>query len=352
MLNFPIDGRKRKDKYFERRYTMKCARDHRVVVLREGKRLAVFVICMSMLLLSAGILSAADYPERQITFIVPFEPGGGTDVIARYVANGMKDILGQPVAVVNRAGAGGQVGTRALANSKADGYTIGTASNSMILQKYVAPNHVDRTEVEAIALINTDPGAFSVKSDAPWKTLQEALVWAKESPGQLSVGNGGTGAIFHICAALLEKKVSVKFNHVPFKGSNPAALAVAGGHTMATSISPAELKFMVEAGKVRILAIASEKRDPTFPAVPTYKESGVDLVAGVWRGIIAPKNTPKPIIAKLESAISKIVSSPGYREFLLKGGYGWDFQGAEKFAATMARNDEDYSKVVPELGIK
>jgi tripartite-type tricarboxylate transporter receptor subunit TctC len=314
--------------------------------------LFIFGFSVSILGLTFEIPMAADYPERDITFIVPQPPGGGTDVIARYIADALKRDLGKSVIVVNKAGAGGAAGLRALVTSKPDGYTISTNSTSMISQKYVAINYVDRDEVEPIALFNSDPHAFAVRADAPWKTIKEALLWAKENPEKMTVGNGGTGNFQHLCVVMLEKKTNVKFTHVPFNGANPSVVAAAGGHTEAVAAGPAEEKFMVDAGKLRILAIAIEQRDPMFPNVPTYKESGIDLVEGIWRGIVAPKGTPKHIVAKLAASIKKAVNSPEYRKFLEKGAYGWAFQGPEEFAATMARNDEEYSKIIPGLGLK
>jgi len=324
----------------------------RIAGLTTGRILAIFGLSVGILALTCKAPMAADYPEREISFIVPQPPGGGTDVIARYLADALKRDLGKSVIVVNKAGAGGAAGLRALVTSKPDGYTISANSTSMISQKYVAVNYVDRDEVEAIALTNSDPHAFIVRADAPWKTIKEALLWAKENPGKLTVANGGTGNFQHLAMLMLEKKTNVKFTHAPFNGGNPSVLAAAGGHVDAVAVTPSEAKFLVDAGKVRILAIATEQRDPMFPNVPTYRESGIDLVEGIWRGIVAPKGTPKPIIAKLAASIKHTVNSPEFKKFLERGAYGWPFQGPEEFAATMARNDEEYSKIIPGLGLQ
>jgi tripartite-type tricarboxylate transporter receptor subunit TctC len=309
-------------------------------------------LSVSILALTCAVPMAAEYPEREITFIVPQPPGGGTDVIARYIADSLKRELGKSVIVVNKPGAGGAAGLRALVASNPDGYTISANSTSMISQKYVAVTYVDRNEVEAIALTNSDPHAFIVRADAPWKTIKDALLWAKENPGKLTVANGGTGNFQHLCMILLEKKTNVKFTHAPFNGGNPSVLAAAGGHVDAVAVTPSEAKFLVDAGKVRILAIATEQRDHLFPNVPTYRESGIDLVEGIWRGIVAPKGTPKPIIAKLAASIRKTINSSEFKKFLERGAYGWSFQGPEEFAATMARNDDEYSKIIPGLGLQ
>ena len=144
--------------------------------------------------------------------------------------------------------------------------------------------------------------AFTVKIDAPWKTIEEALAFAKVNPMKMRISNSGPGAIWHVAAALLGSKAGVQCTHVPYGGANPAALALAGGHVEATTASPAEVGTLVKGGKLRILAIASDKRDPLFPDVPTFKERGIDLVFRVWRCLVAPTNTPREIIARLEKA--------------------------------------------------
>lgn len=323
----------------------------RIAGLTTWRILVVFGLSVSILALTCNAPMAADYPEREITFIVPQPAGGGTDVIARYLADALKRDLGKSVIVVNKAGAGGAIGLRALVNSKPDGYTISANSTSMISQKYVAVNYVDRDEVEAIALTNSDPNAFIVRADAPWKTIKEAMLWAKENPEKLTVANGGSGNFQHLAMVMLEKKTNVRFTHVPFNGGNPSVVAAGGSHVDAVAVTPSEAKFLVDAGKVRILAIAVEQRDRLFPNVPTYRESGIDLVEGIWRGIVAPKGTPKQIISKLAASLRNTVHSSEFRKFLERGDYGWSFQGPEEFAATMARNDEEYSRIIPGLGL-
>lgn len=318
----------------------------------NGRKFFWVSILALICLVASSVPAFSEYPERDITLIVPWSAGGGTDTVSRYIADKIEKDLGKPVVVVNKPGGGGLVGFQTIAGAKPDGYTIGTVTNSMILQKYAALTYVDRTRVEPISIINVDPSAFTINAGLQWKNFKEALDYAKKNPSKVRVSNSGPGAIWHICAAMLAGKAGVKFTYVPYKGGNPAAVAAAGGHVEATSVSPAEVSSLAKAGKLRILAIAAEERDPRFPDVPTYKEEGIDLVFGVWRGIVAPAGTPQNIIDKLSEAIKKVVTSKEYKDFLNKSNFGWAYQGPSAFAAKMKSDDTELSTVVPGLGLK
>jgi len=311
-----------------------------------------------MVLLAAGIFlssaapAVAEYPEREITVIVPWAAGGGTDLITRFLADLMQKDLGKPVVVVNKPGGGGLVGFKQLAAAKPDGYTLGITTNSLILHKYSSSSYLDWRELAPIALHNNDPAGFTVNVDAPWKTIKEALDYARANPMKMRVGNSGPGAIWHVAAAMLGSKTGVQFTHVPYGGAAPAATALAGGHIEATSVSPAEVGTLIKGGKLRLLAVASEKRDPLFSDVPTFKESGIDFVMGVWRCLEAPKGTPKEIISKLENSVKTAVNDPKFKDFMTKNGFGPAFMGPAESAAVMARDEKDLEKIVPGLGLK
>ena len=316
-------------------------------------RLPLVVIFIAGFSLVFGLPSAqAEFPEKEITILVGWAAGGGTDLITRVLADLMEKDLGKPVVVVNRPGGGGLVSFNQLANAKPDGYTLGNITTSVTLQKHSASSYVDWREFAFIAIYNYDPSSFTVKIDSPWKTLKEAMDYAKANPGKMRISNSGPGAIWHVAAAMLGAKVGAKFTHVPYGGGNPAAVAAAGGHVEATSVSPAEVGPLVRGGKLRILAIASEKRDPLFPDVPTFKEAGVDLVFGTLRCIAAPKNTPKEVISKLENSLKKAVNNPKFKDFMDKNGFGQAFLGPAEVEAVMARDEKDFEKVVPGLGLK
>jgi tripartite-type tricarboxylate transporter receptor subunit TctC len=321
--------------------------------LQVTKRSFVLLFVVIGLFLTAGVpMASADYPEREITVIVPWAAGGGTDLIARILGDLIAKDLGKPVVVVNKPGGGGLVGFNAIATAKPDGYTLGINTNSQILQKYSASSYLDWRAFTPIALHNYDPASFTVKTDAPWKTIREALDYAKANPMKVRVANSGPGAMMHVAAALLGNKAGVQFTHVPYPGGNPAAVAVAGGHVEATTVTPAEGGTLVRGGQLRILAVAAQKRDQLFPNVPTFKEAGIDFVFGVWRCLVAPKDTPKEIIAKLEKSAEKAVHDPKFIDFMTKNGFGQIYQGSAASAATMAQDEMDMEKIVPSLGLK
>jgi tripartite-type tricarboxylate transporter receptor subunit TctC len=312
------------------------------------------ILCLSLSLVVMDGLSRAwaKYPEKEITLIVPWAAGGGADLISRILADVMKADLGKPVVVVNKPGGGGLLGFNQIASAKPDGYTIGIATPSMILQKWSASSYLDWRELAPIAVLNNDPGAFTVKADAPWKTLKEALDFAKANPMKMRIANSGTGGMWHVMAAMLGHKLGVQFTHVPYGGGGPAAVATAGGHVEATSVSPAEVAALVHGGKLRILAVSDEKRDAIFPEVPTFREAGVDFVFGTWRCLAAPKNTPKEIIARLEQSTHKAVKDPKFVDFMVKNGFGQMYLGPAESAELMAQNERDFEKFVPGLGLK
>ncbi len=309
----------------------------------------LLLLCVMLLVIGVAVPAYCEYPERDITLIVPWSAGGGTDVITRYIGSKLENDLGKAVVVVNKTGGGGLVGFQTIANAKPDGYTLGMISLSLILQKYSALTYVDRTKYEPIALINTDPTAFSVNANSSWKDLKSALKFAKENPGKMRLSNSGPGAIWHINGVILESATGVKFTHVPYKGGNPAAVAVAGGHADATMVSPAEVASLAKAGKVKILAIASNERDMRFPDVPTFKEAGVDITLGTWRGLVAPAGTPAQIVEKVGAAVKKIIYSKEYKEFLSKGGFGWAYLNPKELVSQMQKNDEQFKAVFKKL---
>ena len=330
---------------------MKKAKENHPILKAFRIPLVFFLIAGFFLTLSVPSVQA-EFPVREITIIVGWAAGGGTDLISRFLADLMEKDLGKPVVVVNKPGGGGLVSFNQLASAKPDGYTLGNLTTSLILQKYSASSYVNWREFAPIAIYNNDPSSFTVKIDAPWKTLKEALDYAKANPGKMRISNSGPGAIWHVAAALLANMVGAKFTHVPYGGGNPAAVAAAGGHVEATSVSPAEVGTLVRGGKLRILAIASEKRDPLFPDVPTFKEAGVDFVFGTWRCLAAPKNTPQEIISKLENSLKKAVQDPKFKDFMTKNGFGQAYLGPAESIATMAQNEKDFEKIVPGLGLK
>lgn len=292
------------------------------------------------------------YPEKEITFIIPWAAGGGTDRIGRQLASLIEKELGKPVVVVNKSGGGGVVGFQEIANAKPDGYTIGLISISLLLQKYTATTYVDYKTLKPIAVVNEDPASLTVKKDAPWNTLLEFIEAAKKEPEKFRVANSGPGAVWHTAALILEKLTGAKFKHIPYNNSAEAAAAVAGGHVEATTASASEVWGLVESGQLKILANASPQRLPKWPDIPTFKEAGVDMSFGVWRAVVAPKDTPDEIIQVLNKAIEKAVNSQEYKDFMTNNGFGILYKNAKEAQAFMDKQDAELGELLKGLGIK
>lgn len=306
-----------------------------------------------LLLLIAGVLvapvtdaaAATDYPKKEITLVVGWAAGGGTDLVARQIAGIAEKRLGKPIVIQNKPGGAGAVSFQFLAAAKPDGYTLAMTTTPLLLQRYVSTTFVPYKGLTHIAIVNEDPAAVSVPADSPCKNLQDFVDMVKKNPGKIRISNAGPGSAWHAMALRFEAMVGAPVVHVSYQGGNPAAVAAAGGHVEATFVSPAEVAPLIAGGKVRMLAVASNQRDPNFPDVPTFKEQGVDLVGGVHRCISAPKNLPPEILAKLEAAIKHATEQPEYKAFMKTSGLGQRFLSGKALNDYLDNLDATYAKL-------
>ena len=292
------------------------------------------------------------YPNRPIELIVPAGAGGGTDVLARAFAEAAKKHLSQPFTVNNRPGASGMIGHGEMINAKPDGYKLAVIFAEIVIVPHLGLTKLSYEDFTPIAQLNADPAAITVRSDSPWKTLEEFLAASRAKPGELKMGNSGPGSIWHLAHAALEDKVGVKYNPIPFSGAAPAVLSLMGGHVDAVAVSPGEVAAHVQAGKLRTLAVMADKRLKGFDSVPTLKERGIDLSIGTWRGLAAPKGTPADVLLVLSDVARKSADEPVLKEALDRLSMGWAYADAETFRANMKRDNEVFKVLVPKLGIK
>jgi tripartite-type tricarboxylate transporter receptor subunit TctC len=280
----------------------------------------VFVILIMFLGL-AGLMgtAAAGYPEREITIMVPYAPGGATDTMAHGIAVGLEKHLGVKMLFENREGGGGSVGQAWLARQKPDGYIIGmTSTISLILQQYTGVAGLKIDQFTYLSHVASADGALAVRMDSPFKTLRDLVDYAKKNPGIITVSNSGTGSLWHLCAAGLAHKAGVEFTHVPFKGGSPAAVAMIGGHVTASSSTVGEVYEFVKAGRARILGIPSIERFSLIPDVPTFREQGYDFVFEARSGLIGPKGIPENTVKILSSAVEKAAKSEEFKKMMAK----------------------------------
>jgi tripartite-type tricarboxylate transporter receptor subunit TctC len=323
--------------------------------MHHGKRNFIGLTLASALFASAGLAGAADYPERPIELVVPVSAGGGTDAVARAFAESARMYLPQqPFLVTNKPGASGAIGMAEVVNAKPDGYKLGLVIVEMTILPYTGTAKFKASDFTPIARLNADPGAITVRADAPWNTIEEFIAHARKNPGAVQMGEGGTaGNIWNIAAVALEEKAQIKVNHVPFPGASPAVIALLGGHVDAVSVSPGEVSQHVAAGKLKTLALMSDKRwGGVFEKVPTFKERGMDINVQAWRGLAGPKNMPPAVVAHLQEVARKSAADPFFRTMLEKATLGWSYADAKEFQATIDQDDAFYSKLIPKLGIK
>src|SRR6186713_2957260 len=275
-------------------------------------RVAGAAACLA---LAAAALPAAaqGYPSRPVTLIVPWGAGGGTDATARIVGSLLEKELGQPVTVVNRTGGSGVVGHAAIASAPPDGYTIGLATVEIAMMHWQGLTDLKPDSYTPIGLVNADPAGIQVRADSPYKTVQDLLAAIKANPGKFKASGTGQGGIWHLAIAGLLRDQKIDPAALPWVPSNGAAPGlqdmVAGGIEVAP-VSLPEARSLIDAGKVKSLAIMNDKRSTLYPNVPTLKEQfGSDWTMAAWRGIVAPKGLPNDIRDKLAAAVRKVAAS-------------------------------------------
>jgi|Deesub1362A_J573_1020465.scaffolds.fasta_scaffold02785_5 tripartite-type tricarboxylate transporter receptor subunit TctC len=323
------------------------------------KKIFVFltVTVVSLMLLSSfsGCVSQEaqpqqpEYPTKPITLICPWAAGGGTDRTSRMIATLLEQELGVPVNVINKVGGGGTIGHSAAATASPDGYTIGVITFELSTFKHLGVADVSYEDFEPICQYNFDPAAVIVRADAPWNSLQELLDYIKAHPGELKASGTARGGVWDLARIGLLNAAGIPPDALPWIPSTGAAPAlqelIAGGIDVTTCSLP-EAGPLIDAGKVKALAVMAPERNPAYPDVPTLREAGIDWDGmGAWRGLAAPKGTPDYVIETIASAMEKIVQSDEWKDFMEKNGFGMEWKGPEEFAKFL---ENDY-QVVGEL---
>jgi tripartite-type tricarboxylate transporter receptor subunit TctC len=321
--------------------------------MRGFKAFVTSLVAGAALLAAAGAQAA--FPDRPITMIVPWGAGGGTDATARIIASLMEKELGQPVNVVNRTGGSGVVGHAAIAQAPADGYTIGLITVEIAMMHWQGLTELTPASYTPIALVNADPAGVQVPADAPYKSVKELLAAVKANPGKFKASGTGQGGIWHLAIAGLLKDQGIDPATVPWVPSNGAAPGlqdmIAGGVQIVPCSLP-EARALIEAGKVKSLAIMDPKPSALFPKVPTLKsETGSDWTMAAWRGLAGPKGLPKDVADKLTAVAKKVYDSKEYQEFMSQRGFGVIWAGPEDYAKFMTKSDADLGAVMKAVGI-
>lgn len=260
---------------------------------------------------------AASFPTKTMTIVCPYGAGGGTDLALRILAECGQDTFGQVINVENKTGGSGTVGLTEALNAAADGYTLATASVDLITLPLLglAPAEVTRDAFDSICVINGEPAAIIVKSDACWNSIDEFLDEAKANPGKIQLANAGMGNIWHLAAIGIELESGASFNHVPFSdGAASAIAAVLGGHVDAVICSAAEAASNIASGDMKVLAVANTDRLEAYPDVPTFQEKGVDLTVVALRGLCVNADAPEDVKQVLRDGFDKVIHSDACRQ--------------------------------------
>jgi len=316
-------------------------------------RTARWLLCMACALVPAAAWAQA-WPARPVKIVVPFAPGGASDVLARLVGQRLAARLGQPFVVENRPGAATTIGAAEVARAPADGYTLMLAPAPFVIASLMYPSLTYAPgDFTGIALIATSPLILTANVSIPASTVPELLALARAKPGTLSYASPGNGSVPHLATELFKTRTGADLTHIPYKGGGPAVNDLVAGHVGLMFASPIEVSQFVAAGKLRYIATSTGKRVASLPGVPTVAEYGIpdfDVVA--WFGIVAPAATPKPVVARLSAEIGEILQAPDIREKFSVQGADIQFMPAAEFDRFLAREREQWAQAIKVSGAK
>ncbi|MEM1544897.1 MAG: tripartite tricarboxylate transporter substrate binding protein [Candidatus Methanomethylicia archaeon] len=319
--------------------------------------IAAVIVVLLIVAIAAGywyystVTAPPKYPSKPIVIICPWAAGGGTDRISRMVASLLEKELGVPVSVENRVGGGGAVGHTAGATAPPDGYTLTIITWELSMLKWMGFANVTYIDFKPIAQINFDPAAINVRADAPWNNVHELLDYIRKHPGELTASGTALGGVWDIARIGWLKTAGLDPNSVrwvPSTGAAPALQEVVAGGIAITTCSLPEAKPLIDAGKVKCLAVMADERNPAMPNIPTLNELGMKWSYGAWRGFAVPKGTPDYIVKILEDALKKIYDSKEFKDFMNTNGFGMVWRGSSDFAKFLAEDYESVGKLVKE----
>jgi tripartite-type tricarboxylate transporter receptor subunit TctC len=310
---------------------------------------------MTMAALAAPVHAEDAYPSKPVTMIVPFPPGGGTDTGARWIAQELGKKWGKAVIVDNKPGAAGMIGADIVSRAKPDGYAIMMANAQTIAinpSLYKKLPYNPDTAFAPISLVAELPLVLLVNASLPVKTTQEFIALAKSKPGELTYSSAGNGSSTHLAASLFENATGTKLRHVPYKGGGPAMQDLMSGVVNLTFLTVLESGSAIKSGKVRPIAVTSSARSPALPDVPTLAESGVPGYNSIsWIGVLAPANTPKPIIEEISKDVQEIVASPDMKKRLIDQGATPVGGTPAQFQSLIDSETQRYRKIIVEKNI-
>src|SRR3989442_7537939 len=315
-------------------------------MLMRRSLIALAVVALAALAVTAGF---AAYPDRPVKLIVPWAAGGDTDAVFRPFALQLQKHLGATVVIANVTGASGTVGAREAKSSPPDGYTIYAVHDYIHSTYYTGVADVAYSDFEPVCSVSSTPSILTASPKTKWSSFQELVADAKARPGQITVG-ATLGSTSHFFPALVEKAGSITFKYVSYEGLAPRMNAILGGHIDLTDSNLTQ-KSKVQAGQLKFLAIATDKRHPEVPDVPTFKELGINVVYAVTRGLMVPHGTPADIVARIETACTKATAEPKFAEDMAKQGTAVRYLDRKAYAEFLKQNDRLNKDLARDLGL-
>jgi tripartite-type tricarboxylate transporter receptor subunit TctC len=310
--------------------------------------------CATLALGALATPAFAAWPEKPVTLVVPWAPGGSTDILARLLAEHLTKALGQPFVVDNKAGASGNIGSNIVAKAKPDGYTLlvgSMSTHAMNGALYAQMPFKPVDDFAPVSLLAYVTNTLVAHPSVPAHNIKELIAYAKANPGKLNYASAGPGSTNHLSAALFEKATGVKLTHIPYKGGAPAVMDTVAGQTQLLFTAGTQSLPHVKTGKLRLLAVTESKRSPLLPNVPTIAETVPGYELAVWYGFFGPKDLPADIVKRLNGEINRIMALPEVREKMDAIGVEVVQSTPEGFASTLRRDADRYEKVIRELKI-
>ena len=317
---------------------------------RRGRRARVAILGAAALFLASACAStdgsqgspeAESYPNDEITLIVPYAPGGTSDVIGRYLAEKLEAELDGTVVVTNQEGGGGSVGWHALASAAPDGHTLGMVTKALVIQPHTTEGSVEwQSDLQPVAKLVSARAAVAVGESSGFENLEDLFDAAEESPKSIRVSNSGAGATWDLFTTAVEQEFDVEFIHVPYEGGNPAVVDVAGGHVDATFMELPTVASLMATERLRMIGVNAPERLSSFPDVPTFAEQGYEIDFDHWTGLAAPAGVPESVLNRLDEALKAIVAEDDWQEFLEEKFFAADYVGPADWPDQLAKEDE------------
>lgn len=321
--------------------------------LANSRRRTIHAIAAALTLFAGGAMAQA-WPSRPVTLIVPFPPGGTTDVLARALAESLRESLGQPVVVESKPGAGATIGADFVAKAKPDGYTllVGAVHHTIASSVYKKLPYDFQKDLAPITTIALVPNVLVVNADTPVKSVAELVALLKSKPGKLNYGSNGNGTAQHLIGTQFQQITGTQMIHVPYKGSGPLTTDLLGGHVTMSFDTVTPVLPHIRSGKLRALAVTTARRSSALPDVPTLDEAGLKgFSIGTWFGVLAPAATPREIVSRLNTEMVKIIQSPEFRKRMAEIGAEPIGDSTDQMARQIREETEKFARLVKEANV-